>query len=173
MILPISRVFDPRTGRDWEGIGVRPNVPCGTDSALAVAHGLAIDSLIARGGAPAGRDRLEQARALFRARTMGPAGARPAFEVADFAGGWGVRRIWADAGKLWLQRQDDPRAPRLELIPTGPDEFMVERANRPIRFERDATGRVVRMRLQTPLDTWEVIERGASRITGGTAAAPR
>jgi hypothetical protein len=157
MILPISRAFDPRTGRDWEGQGVQPDVPCASDSALVKAHGLAVDRLIALASNPKDRERLEQARAVFRARSAPPGATGLA--AADYEGSFGSRRVWSENGRLWLQRQDDPRAPKLELIPTGRDTFLAERANRPLEFERNASGRVVRMKLQTPLDTWEVVDR--------------
>ena len=38
--LPIGRTFDPRTGLDWEGVGVNPDIP--VDPALALQTALAL-----------------------------------------------------------------------------------------------------------------------------------
>lgn len=38
---PVGRSFDPRTGKDWEGVGVVPDVAAPPDAALAVATRLA------------------------------------------------------------------------------------------------------------------------------------
>src|SRR6185503_2570355 len=38
----ITRVSDPRTGAEWEGIGVQPDKRVPAEQALAVAHGMAL-----------------------------------------------------------------------------------------------------------------------------------
>jgi C-terminal processing protease CtpA/Prc len=41
VFLPVGRSFDPRTGKDWERVGVVPDVATAPDAALAVATKLA------------------------------------------------------------------------------------------------------------------------------------
>jgi C-terminal processing protease CtpA/Prc len=41
--ISISRVSDPKTGREWEGVGVRPDVEVTSDQALEVARRAALE----------------------------------------------------------------------------------------------------------------------------------
>jgi hypothetical protein len=41
VFVPVGRSFDPRTGKDWERVGVVPDVPTAPDAALAMATKLA------------------------------------------------------------------------------------------------------------------------------------
>jgi C-terminal processing protease CtpA/Prc len=38
LVVPTTRPTNVRTGKDWEGVGVIPDIPVNADSALAVAH---------------------------------------------------------------------------------------------------------------------------------------
>ena len=44
----ITRVSDPKTGAEWEGIGVQPDVKVAPEQALAVAHAMALRALAAK-----------------------------------------------------------------------------------------------------------------------------
>jgi retinol-binding protein 3 len=46
--IPDGRAQNPISGRNWEGVGVRPDVAVPADSALAVARGMALERLLAR-----------------------------------------------------------------------------------------------------------------------------
>lgn len=43
--LPEGRSINPVTGRDWQGVGVQPDVPAASDDALSVAVGLALKEI--------------------------------------------------------------------------------------------------------------------------------
>jgi len=43
MFVPTGRAINPITKTDWEGVGVKPDVPCPADKALEKAHELAIE----------------------------------------------------------------------------------------------------------------------------------
>jgi len=43
--IPIGRTIDPQTGRDWEGVGITPDVAAPAEQALAVAYQRARDVL--------------------------------------------------------------------------------------------------------------------------------
>jgi len=47
VFLPNARGYVPSTGRDWEGVGVKPDLEAPSASALAVAHAEAVDRLLA------------------------------------------------------------------------------------------------------------------------------
>ena len=45
MFIPLSRYVSAATGGDWEGVGVKPDVPCPATEALERAHQLALGAL--------------------------------------------------------------------------------------------------------------------------------
>ncbi len=58
-----GRAINPITKTNWEGVGVKPDVECDTSAALARAHELALQQLLANAKDPAHRRRLEGALA--------------------------------------------------------------------------------------------------------------
>lgn len=66
VFVPTGRAQNPVTRTNWEGAGVKPDVAVPADSALAVAHGMALEKLLAKAQDGDDRDRL--GRALEQAR---------------------------------------------------------------------------------------------------------
>ena len=144
--LPIARAFNPRTGEDWEGDGVQPDVSAEGSAAMVTAHGLAIDAL-AKTADDQRRSELEESKLLFAARH----GPQQSFDAGELAGSYGNRRVWMENGSLKMQRTDVEGAPAIDLIPVGPDRFAVEQlAGGSVAFERDGDGNVVRVRVGYP-----------------------
>lgn len=48
VFIPDARAINPMTGSNWEGVGVSPDVACASTQALARAHALALEGLLAR-----------------------------------------------------------------------------------------------------------------------------
>jgi hypothetical protein len=73
VFLPNARGYVPSSGRDWEGVGVQPDLAATSASALAVAHARAVERL--RENAPDSTRRRELAwlAPLLYARTLPPA----------------------------------------------------------------------------------------------------
>lgn len=63
----ITRVSDPKTGLEWEAVGVQPDVAVSSDRALAVAHAGALREIAARASGPQ-RATLERQAAYIEAR---------------------------------------------------------------------------------------------------------
>lgn len=138
---------NPITGANWQGSGVHPDVPVAAPQALALARELALAAL-----APTATDELHKLEIAWAqeelAAAQEPRLASPE-ELGAFAGLYGDRRIWLESGRRFYQRAD--RSPR-ELQPLGADRFLqpgVEGFR--TRFERDASGSVVRL-----VDAWVV-----------------
>jgi len=158
LVVPIARVYDPRTGEGFEGSGVEPEVAVASAEALVTAHGLAVDALLERTEDPLRTAELEQARALFAARSAPPL---PAAELEEYAGDYGNRRIWVEDGRLMLQRTDVPDAPPLVLLRTGPDGFVLEALPEVrVEFTRDGEGAVRSVRVRQPTGVWDESPRG-------------
>ena len=64
----ITRVSDPKTGREWEGIGVQPDVRVEPEHALAVAHAAALRKIMAAASDPARRNSLAMLAEWVEAR---------------------------------------------------------------------------------------------------------
>ncbi len=158
MVLPIARVFDPRTDADFEGTGVTPDVEAASADALPRAHALAMEELSARTDDPLRRQELAQAGALYAALSRP---ALDATDLADYAGAYGSRRVWVEGDRLMLQRIDVGDAPALPLLAVDDDAFVLEAVPEArIEFARGADGTVARIRVRLPSGAWEETDRG-------------
>jgi hypothetical protein len=57
--MPGGQAVNPVTGTNWEGVGVKPDIPVPAADALRKAHELAIDRLMTESSDPTGRSMLE------------------------------------------------------------------------------------------------------------------
>ncbi|RSD20246.1 S41 family peptidase [Amycolatopsis eburnea] len=69
----IARSLHPETGENWEGTGVRPDLPVAADQAFDTAYALALKHVLTLGSAGARRGVAEEAReALGQVKDVGP-----------------------------------------------------------------------------------------------------
>ncbi|MCR6486318.1 S41 family peptidase [Amycolatopsis sp. OK19-0408] len=69
----IARSFHPETGENWEGVGVRPDLPVNAEKAFDTAYALALEHVLSLGSAGPRRVVAEEAReALERVKDVGP-----------------------------------------------------------------------------------------------------
>lgn len=153
IVVPIARVYDPRTGREFEGAGIVPDVEVPSEEAAARAHLMAIEALMNATHDPLRAGELSQVAALIRAHSL------PAFspeQLAAYAGDYGNRRLWVEDGQLMLQRTDVPGAPELALLRTGEDAFVLQDMTQVrIEFTRGGDGTVHSVRVLNPMSQWE------------------
>jgi hypothetical protein len=140
----ITRVSDPRTGREWEGIGVQPDVWVEPERALAVAHVAALRKLVAGAEQPARRRTLEMLAEWVEARDR----PTPVEEsrLATYAGVYeGDREVKLKDGHLEYRRGQRMSSPlvaitgerfsldgeaRIEFAPGSPSpELTIEQAD--------------------------------------------
>jgi hypothetical protein len=119
-VLSVStgRALSLKTGKDWERVGVAPDVATSADAALPRAKAEAMAAVLA---AAAADEKAEDAKLLayYRALATPVALARPA---AAYAGRYGDRTVTAGTDGLVMQR--DGRSP-MPLVPTGADAFVM------------------------------------------------
>jgi hypothetical protein len=128
---PINAV----TKANWEGTGVKPDIPVPAAQALDRARTLALEAILAKApDSPTAKDSRWALEAI-RAQADPPAVIR-----ADYLGAYGPMTILEQGNRLILQRGTRP--PRV-LLPLGGDVFFVE-SDPALRvvFERDAAGKV-------------------------------
>jgi hypothetical protein len=141
MALPFGRAINPISGTNWEGTGVEPDVKVPAAEALEVAHARALAAVAEKTSDPALKTELEFVRGVLEDRRK-PA-TLPAAELQAFAGSYGPRKITLEGGELWYQRG---KGRRMRLQPVGQDRFLVgDLDDFRLRFERDSTGKVVRL----------------------------
>lgn len=116
----VTRVTDPRTGREWEGVGVVPQVQSASEEALEVAHQHALAALAAAEQDAARRAMLERTREFVAARAAPVAVS--ARDMAGYAGRYeSGRSITIRQGQLYYQSRDGAQ-PTL-LVPLGSGRF--------------------------------------------------
>jgi len=138
----VGRPIHPRTGKGWEGEGVKPDVGVPAGTALAVAHAAALRRLEQR--STDDRRRRELAWAIER---VDPARQRSLLSAADldaYSGRYGERSVAVEAGRL-VCRGATGRAVTLE--PIGRDAFTWDENTR-ATFGRDSSGRPAELVLE-------------------------
>jgi retinol-binding protein 3 len=139
--MPFGREINPVTGGNWEGTGVAPDVAVPATEALTVSHSCALAAIAEKATDPEVKSTADLLHRILEGR-RNPV-ALPAAELAAFVGTYGPRRVTLEDGVLQYQRDDWPK---LRLLPIGQDMFLAGDFNHYLlRFERDASGRVVRL----------------------------
>jgi hypothetical protein len=115
----ITRVSDPRTGREFEAVGVQPDVRVPPERALGIAHTMALRAQLAKTDDDARRRALEMRIEWLTARdsTIAIASDRLATIAGIYEGDRSVRRV---NGRLEFRRGNRMAE---ELVPLGRDRF--------------------------------------------------
>jgi hypothetical protein len=115
----VGRAVSRKTGKDWERVGVAPDIATPADAALLRAQQEAMTRIAA--AAPADeRDEDAALLAYYRALAAPTASTHPA---AAYVGRYGDRTVSVVAGELMIAR--GRRLPS-RLVPVGPDSFAPE-----------------------------------------------
>ena len=128
-----TRVVDPKTGAEWERVGVAPDVPVDQARALDVAHALALKTIAASEPDPRRRRVLDLTREGVEAQASPHVVA--AATLASYAGEYeGGRLVAVDAGRVMYTAR--PGAPPEPLVPLTDSTFAFGAVR--LSFERDA-----------------------------------
>jgi len=136
--IPNGRTFNPKTGLDWEGTGIAPDINASPENALDVAHTLALKNLYLK--APADLKEKRKWDWQYQEARINPAAVDGEI-LKRYAGRYGPLRIgWADGGlQLFEPGQDQPKT----LCPLSDTLFVID-GNSDIRvqFEKENDGSV-------------------------------
>ncbi|MEO8431002.1 MAG: S41 family peptidase [Acidobacteriota bacterium] len=150
----VGRPIHPKTGKGWEGEGVRPDVASVSASALSVAHAAALKKLLS--GATDEKRRREIAWALERVEASSR--PDPAVEtLRAYAGRYGEREVAIEGSRLVCRT---PTGRTRTLVPVGKDAFSWDEQTR-ATFGRDAGGRLTELVLDRIDGTLERFPREA------------
>jgi hypothetical protein len=126
---------NPITHRNWEGTGVKPDLPAPASTALRRARMAALEDILAKPGAAI--------EAQWTLDTLRAEAQPPKVDLAAYAGAFGAAVVSVQDGHLSLQRE---HRPAWVLTPLGGDLFtVVDDPTRRVRFERDPAGTVTAM----------------------------
>ena len=138
----LTRVTDPKTGREWERVGVQPDVAVSPERALDVAQVAAMRKIAARDSSAESRRTLELVAETIEARGRGV--RVDAARLARLAGAYeGDRSVEAIDGKLWYRRRAGVPD---EMVPLGGDRFAVGAT----RFTFEPSGATQRLTVERP-----------------------
>ena len=138
--LSYTRVMDPRTGKEWERVGVQPDVRVAPDSALETAHVLALQAIAGRTSDLERRHALELTAEALQAQLHRH--RVPARLLAHYAGTYGERTLTVRGDTLMFRRVPYPPHALIALDDSTVALAMVER----ITLEREGA-RPPRLRL--------------------------
>ena len=115
----VGRAVLASTGKDWEGVGIKPTTEVSADKALDAAHLRALRKL-AGSAEPARKKELDAAATLLAAK-IDP--VTPALPLSAYAGTFGPRSIAAKDGKLVYH---GPTGHTFNMVALGPNQFTLE-----------------------------------------------
>jgi len=144
--------FDPRTGRGWEGRGVEPDVIAPAQSALDLAHLIAVMELAGSDLAENSKSELAWLVPLLQLKAEGPQPI-PSSQLKSYTGKFEQITIGNDKGRLFML---EPSGVSWNLVALSDDIFLIEDLSvRPesqarIRFIRKANGRASKLWILAP-----------------------
>ena len=141
--ISITRVMDARTGLEWEGNGVQPDLRVAPDLALDAAHAAALRTSAEKTTDALGKRTLERLAESVEAR-LKPI-KMDAAQLQRFVGAYDEGRsiTYAD-GRLWYRRRADVMPD--ELVPLSGNRFALGGAQR-ASFETRASATILTIEL--------------------------
>jgi hypothetical protein len=128
--ISFTRVMDPRTGAEWERIGVQPTIRVDQEKALEVAQAAALKEIEAKVSDPLQRQMIAAIRETLDAQANPKTVSES--ELASYAGEYeGGRRVTLRGGLLLFSPR--PGLPADPLVPLGDRRFAVGATR--LRFE--------------------------------------
>ena len=133
MSLPFARAVNPITQKNWEEIGVEPDVKVDRDLALETALAMASEHLAEMENPPHIKAFHEWYHETYEA-TLHPV-TLDEVTSRSFVGTYGPRKITLEDGSLIYQREERPK---MKMIPMSDDRFMFDESkNFRIRFIKE------------------------------------
>lgn len=119
--IPSWRPVYRRYPTQWEGVGVKPDIACTAEQALAIAHVDVLRKLTAAATDAESRDRYQWA--LDGVLAVHEPVALPEQVLQAYAGNYGTRAVYYEDGVLYYQYKGRTRR---RMLPVREDHFIVE-----------------------------------------------
>ena len=139
--IPDGRSIHPKTGKDWEGVGVIPHISVASDKAFDVAYAEALSGLKNNAKEEIASFRIDWVKREIDAK-LKPV-VMTSEEMEQYLGKYRSRKILFENGKLFYQREGRPKQ---QLVPLGDDWFKVEGLDYfRLYFIRNQSGKVTEL----------------------------
>lgn len=119
--VPDGRAINPITNTNWEGTGVSPHVDVAQETALDIAHQMALEKLAGKAKSEEDKRYFEWFASYLKGKNESPALSREQLQAC--AGNYGARNLVIEDGALFYQRTGRPK---MALIPLGPTTFALK-----------------------------------------------
>jgi hypothetical protein len=148
------RQFDPRTGRGWQEVGVKPDIVVSGDRALSVAHFEAIKNLVDKTSDARQKQQLSWLAALLQLEAWG-AKEIPISVLESYSGKYDGGKIVVslEQGQLYFLGASGVRR---KLYALADETFLIEDQSvspenqARVRFIKNAAGNVTELQLMVP-----------------------
>jgi hypothetical protein len=145
------RQFDPRTGRGWQEVGVKPDIAVPGERALSVAHFEAVKNLVDKTIDARRKQELSWLAGLLQLEAQGPK-VVPISVLESYSGRYdgGKIVVTLEQGQLYFLGASGVRR---KLYALADDTFLIEDQSVPpenqarIRFIKNAAGKVLELQL--------------------------
>ena len=139
--MPDGRPIHPKTGKDWEGIGVIPHISVSPERAFDVAYAAALDSLYKNATKDIEKFRIEWVKKELDAK-LNPIIMIPK-TMKKYVGTYGPRKIFLKNKMLFYQRENRPKHC---MIPLGDDWFKLDDLDYfRLHFMKNKNGKVIEL----------------------------
>jgi hypothetical protein len=151
--ISITRVSDPRTGKEWEQVGVQPDVRVDPSTALDIAQGLALQTLASKASGPRKEQLtfLRDTREAILHQHPVPEGKLDAY-AGEYDGG---RQVRANGGRLLYEVPSGAPADTLVALS---DSVFAARSQARLTFMHDQHNGI-ELHIRTPDGVELVLER--------------
>ncbi len=152
LMISTATSMHPQAQKNWESVGVQPDIKCKSQKALNTAHLLALDNILKQEKSkPKPKQYEYRLKAINweikRLQSLENPLNLEANELKVYEGIYGNRRIYLSEGQLFYQRSNPERPPRL-LIPVQKDEFLIDGLDQyRMKFTRDKKGSIEALRM--------------------------
>ncbi|MGK9124267.1 S41 family peptidase [Olivibacter sp. SA151] len=141
MSIPFARSWNPYTKTNWEGTGVKPDIPVPADQALLTARKAILEHLIKETNSEEEKKRLNWALNTLIAEEKPPIpNSLDKLFPSTYTGGL---HFYKEAGKLWCK--NDELGGNLFQLAFIKDHLFVLDENAQVRFDVDETGKPSRI----------------------------
>ena len=136
--VPFGRAINPISGTNWEGTGVEPDVKTSREEAFDTAYRLALKNLHEKAKGP----RKVQLKWMLEYQEKRSNPVHVSIEkLKTYVGKYGPRKITLEQGKLYIQREGNPK---FALFAITEDTFGLDGLEYfRIRFEKNASEKIV------------------------------
>ena len=139
--IPDGRSIHPKTGKDWEGIGVVPHISVSSEKAFDVAYAEALDNLYKNATEGIEKFRIEWVKKELDAK-LNPIILNTKTKKR-YVGTYGPRKIFLGNGILFYQRENRPKH---RMVPLGDEWFKLDDLNYfRIQFITNESGNVTEL----------------------------